>query len=95
MTRKAANCLAGALFLITLGLLAAPSAGAGTANGKLGVGIVILDACRLDPAAASPLTPIAGFSLKCAKGTDYTFEVSAAGQPHSDHQPLASVTVRF
>lgn len=97
MNSKFAKSLIGALVLVGAGFLAAPGAGAVSTQGKLGVGIVILDSCRLDPAGAGLLASKVGFGLKCSKGTDYTLEVSgsAAGQPDSIAQSGASVTVRF
>jgi hypothetical protein len=80
--------------------LAPVTAEAGTASGELSVGIVILDACRMatpQTAAAYRLSTAAGFGLKCAKGTEYTVEVTdaASRKISAGASGATTVTVRF
>lgn len=100
MNSKPAKSLLAALILVASSGLAPLDAHAGTATGQLSIGIVILDACRVaapQTASAQRLSVVAGFALKCAKGTDYSVHVAgdASRNVSSGASGVTTVTVRF
>ncbi|HSC46865.1 MAG TPA: hypothetical protein VLG68_02125 [Gammaproteobacteria bacterium] len=100
MNRKSAKGLLAALIFLSSNGLMAVDAQAGTASGQLSVGIVILDACHVavpQTVSAYRLTAAAGFGLKCAKGTDYSVQVSGDARRNlsAGSSGVTTVTVRF
>lgn len=97
MKRIFAPALLGTLLLTATGTFWCAAADASSASGQLSVGIVILDACRLDAAhtaAGQILAARTGFALTCNKGTDYDV-TSDATRRKDAVDGVSTVTVRF
>lgn len=93
MDRRIATGLMSALLMC--GALYAQAGATAELNGHLGVGITILDSCRLNTAAdadlAAPGKPgPAGFSIRCTKGANYVIEVT---HPVAESQQAGSPTL--
>jgi len=85
--------------ILGLGGLVQGPATAGPVQGRLMVGITIVDACSLavPQGQNDPLASLTGFGLRCAKGT--TYSITQAGtdpqQADGDAQGLRRVILRF
>jgi len=88
---------ASALLAVVLGAALMTPVQAGVSKGEFLVTVTVVDSCHAGQARDTGLSQYTGFSLHCPRGTDYTLEVSNAGQRSlsTDASGVTSVTVRF
>lgn len=99
MDRRIATALMSALLMF--GALYAEAGATAELNGRLGVGITILDSCRINTAGDSGhATPSsqgpAGFSIRCTKGANYVLGVThSTSSPQPGSSTVTVVTVDY